>query len=188
MTDEVLRLYVQRYIEAQPTPEVEFTWQGGEPTLLGLDFFQRAVLYQRQFAGNKVIRNTLQTNGTLLNDDWCAFLARERFMVGISLDGPRFVHDLYRPDKRGRSSFDDVMHGLELLKQHGVDFNVLVTVARDVARFPLKSIDSSSLRAFVIFSSTPWWNASPVPHRSVWVCISLSRRNCACTWCRSPRW
>ena len=138
MTDEVLRLYVQRYIEAQPTPEVEFTWQGGEPTLLGLDFFQRAVLYQRQFAGNKVIRNTLQTNGTLLSDDWCAFLTRERFMVGISLDGPRFVHDLYRPDKRGHSSFDDVMHGLELLKRHGVDFNVLVTVARDVARYPLE--------------------------------------------------
>lgn len=138
MSDEVLRAYVQGYIEAQPTPVVEFTWQGGEPTLLGLDFFQRAVAWQRQFAGSKTIRNTLQTNGTLLDDDWCAFLAREGFMVGISLDGPRFVHDLYRPDKRGRSSFDQVMGGLALLKLHGVAFNVLVTVARDVAHYPLE--------------------------------------------------
>lgn len=138
MSDDVLRLYVQRYIAAQPTPEVEFTWQGGEPTLLGLDFFQRAVAYQRQFAGNKVIRNTLQTNGTLLTEDWCAFLAREGFMVGISLDGPRHVHDLYRPDKRGRSSFDDVIRGIGLLKRYSVDFNVLVTVAREVARYPLE--------------------------------------------------
>ena len=138
MTDEVLRKYVQRYIEAQSTPEVEFTWQGGEPTLLGLDFFQRAIGYQRQFAGDKIIRNTLQTNGTLLDDDWCAFLAREGFTVGISLDGPPFVHDIYRPDKRGRSSFHEVMRGLGLLKRHGVAFNVLVTVAREVARYPLE--------------------------------------------------
>lgn len=138
MPDEVLRAYVQRYIEAQTSPEVEFTWQGGEPTLLGLEFFQRAVAYQRQFANGKIIRNTLQTNGTLLDHDWCAFLAREHFMVGLSLDGPRQVHDLYRPDKRGRSSFDDVMRGLGLLKQHGVEFNVLVTVARDVAKYPLE--------------------------------------------------
>lgn len=138
MPDDVLRLYVQRYIAAQSSPEVEFTWQGGEPTLLGLEFFQRALAYQRQFAGGKVIRNTLQTNGTLLDDNWCAFLAREKFMVGLSLDGPREVHDLYRPDKRGRSSFDDVMRGLGLLKQHGVEFNVLVTVAREVAHYPLE--------------------------------------------------
>ncbi|MNO18447.1 Anaerobic sulfatase-maturating enzyme [compost metagenome] len=138
MSDDVLRAYVQSYIAAQSSPEVEFTWQGGEPTLLGLDFFQRAVDYQRQFAAGKVIRNTLQTNGTLLDDEWCDFLARERFMVGLSLDGPRQVHDLYRPDKRGRSSFDDVMRGLALLKRHGVEFNVLVTVAREVAKYPLQ--------------------------------------------------
>ncbi|EJM63952.1 anaerobic sulfatase-maturating enzyme [Pseudomonas sp. GM49] len=138
MSDEVLRAYIQGYIAAQPSPEVEFTWQGGEPTLLGLDFFQRAVTCQREFGAGKVIRNTLQTNGTLLDDEWCAFLAREGFMVGLSLDGPREVHDLYRPDKRGRSSFDAVMAGLNLMKKHGVQFNVLVTVARDVANHPLE--------------------------------------------------
>lgn len=138
MSDETLREYVKRYIAAQPAPEVEFTWQGGEPTLMGLAFFERAVALQREFANGKVIRNTLQTNGTLLDDTWCAFLAREGFLVGLSLDGPREVHERYRPDKQGRSSFDDVMRGLAYLKRHRVKFNVLVTVARESARYPLE--------------------------------------------------
>ncbi|HET8883796.1 MAG TPA: anaerobic sulfatase maturase [Solimonas sp.] len=137
MSDETLRAYVRSYIAAQNTPEVEFTWQGGEPTLMGLDFFELAVRLQREFANGKTIRNTLQTNGTLLDDDWCAFLARENFTVGISLDGPRALHDLHRYDKRGRSSFDDVMRGLALLRKHDVAFNVLVTVSREVSRQPL---------------------------------------------------
>ncbi|WP_342119413.1 anaerobic sulfatase maturase [Pseudoduganella sp. OTU4001] len=130
MDDEVLRAYVQRYIEGQPSPEVEFTWQGGEPTLMGLDFFRRAVALQRQYAGGKVIRNSLQTNGTLLDEEWVAFLAAERFTVGISIDGPREIHEAQRPDKQGRSSFDDAMRGLRLLRDAGVEFNVLVTVTR----------------------------------------------------------
>lgn len=138
MPDEVLRAYVQRYIAAQPTPEVEFVWQGGEPLLMGLDFFRQAVAYQREFAGGKQIRNTLQTNGTLIDKAWAAFLREEDFMVGLSLDGPRHVHDLYRLDKRGRSSFDDVMHGMRLLLEHEVRVNVLVTVARDVASHALE--------------------------------------------------
>src|SRR3990167_6826123 len=130
MSDEVLRAYVQGYIAAQPTPEVEFTWQGGEPTLLGVEFFQRAVRYQRELAGGKTIRNSLQTNGTLLDEQWCQFLAAEDFTVGFSIDGPQAIHDLHRPDKQGRSSFDSVMTGLQLLRQHRVQFNVLVTVSR----------------------------------------------------------
>lgn len=133
MPDEVLRAYVQRYIAAQPTPEVEFVWQGGEPMLMGLEFFRRAVDYQREFANGKVIRNTLQTNGTLVDHEWAAFLREEDFSVGLSLDGPRDVHDLYRLDKRGRSSFDDVLRGLRLLLAQEVKVNVLVTVAREVA-------------------------------------------------------
>lgn len=133
MPDDVLRSYVRRYIEAQSTPEVEFTWQGGEPTLLGLDFFRRAVAFQRQYAGGKTIRNSLQTNGTLLDADWCRFLAEEGFTVGISIDGPRDLHDAQRPAKQGRASFDQAMHGLGLLRHFGVDFNVLVTVTRESA-------------------------------------------------------
>ncbi|CAE6851443.1 Anaerobic sulfatase-maturating enzyme [Paraburkholderia nemoris] len=138
MSDEVLRAYITSYVAAQTTPVVEFTWQGGEPTLLGLEFFERAVSLQREIGSDKTIRNTLQTNGTLLDDAWCAFLAREGFTVGISLDGPREVHDLYRQDKRGRPSFDDTLRGLRLLLQHGVAVNVLVTVAREVAKYPLE--------------------------------------------------
>jgi uncharacterized protein len=137
MSDEVLRAYVARYIAAQATPEVEFTWQGGEPMLMGLEFFERAVALQREYAGDKVIRNTLQTNGTLIDEAWCEFLHREGFTVGLSLDGPRQVHDLYRPDKSGGSSFDDVMRGLRMLLRHDIPFNVLVTVAKETAKYPL---------------------------------------------------
>jgi len=129
MSDAMLEAYVQRYIEAQATPEVEFTWQGGEPTLMGLEFFERAVALQRRHANGKTIRNTLQTNGTLLDDAWCEFLGRERFLVGLSIDGPRTLHDAARPDKRGRGSFDDVLAALKRLQRHGVELNVLVTVS-----------------------------------------------------------
>ncbi|MFM0340800.1 anaerobic sulfatase maturase [Paraburkholderia fungorum] len=138
MSDEVLEAYVQRYIAAQSAPEVEFTWQGGEPTLLGLEFFERAVALQRKFSQGKLIRNTLQTNGTLLDDEWGAFLRRERFLVGVSLDGPRALNDVARPDKRGASSYDDTVRGLAVLARHGVDFNVLVTVSSANVHQPLE--------------------------------------------------
>ena len=96
MSDEVLSAFVSDYIASQPTPEVEFVWQGGEPTLMGLDFFKKVVHEQKPFARKKIIRNSLQTNGTLLTDKWCAFLKKNNFMVGISLDGPQDIHDTYR--------------------------------------------------------------------------------------------
>jgi uncharacterized protein len=138
MPDEVLEAYVRNYVASQPTPVVEFTWQGGEPTLMGLEFFERAMAFQRKHADGKEIRNTLQTNATLINEDWARFLARERFLVGISLDGPQELHDLHRMDKQGRSSFADTLRGLRLLQQHHVEFNVLVTISSDVAAQPLQ--------------------------------------------------
>lgn len=138
MSDEVLRAYVAQNIANESGPEVLFTWQGGEPMLRGLDFYRRAVAVQRELAGGKTIRNTLQTNGTLLDEAWCDFLAGAGFMVGISLDGPRALHDAGRVDKQGRPTFDAVMRGLALLKQYRIDFNVLVTVTEQVARQPLQ--------------------------------------------------
>lgn len=129
MSDPVLEAYVKRYIGAVAAPEVEFTWQGGEPTLMGVEFFERALALQRQYANGKQIRNTLQTNGTLLDDGWGAFLKRENFLVGVSLDGPPALNDLSRPDKHGRSSYADTVRGLAVLARHAVDFNVLVTVS-----------------------------------------------------------
>ncbi len=138
MSDAVLSAFIANYVNSQPTPEVEFVWQGGEPTLLGVDFFRRVVAIQKGFTRRKKITNALQTNGTLLTDDWCAFLRKHEFTVGLSLDGPREIHDRYRRDRAGRGTFDAVMRGLGLLKKHGVAFNVLACVARETARHPLE--------------------------------------------------
>jgi uncharacterized protein len=134
MSDDVLSAFITNYITSQPTPVVEFVWQGGEPTLLGIDFFNRVVELQKPFAGTKSITNSLQTNGILLTDEWCVFLSRNGFMVGISIDGPKDVHDRYRHDREGKGTFDKVMCGLRLLQKHKVEYNVLTAVARETAR------------------------------------------------------
>lgn len=133
MSERVLQAFIANYVAAQPTPVVEFVWQGGEPTLLGVEFFRRVVELQKPFRAEKVISNSLQTNGTLLDDEWGRFLKQNHFMVGISLDGPEDVHDRYRKDRRGRGSFGQVMGGLKVLQRHGVEYNVLTCVARDTA-------------------------------------------------------
>jgi uncharacterized protein len=138
MSDKVLSAFITNYITSQPTPVVEFVWQGGEPTLLGIDFFKRVIELQKPFAGQKTITNSLQTNGTLLTDEWCSFLKKNNFMVGISLDGPKEVHDRYRRDRKGMGSFDQVMRGLRLLQKYKVEYNVLACVARDTAKKPLE--------------------------------------------------
>jgi uncharacterized protein len=136
MPDRVLNAFIAAYISSQPTPVVEFVWQGGEPTLLGIDFFRRLVDLQKPFAKQKTITNSLQTNGTLLTDQWCQFLKKHNFMVGISLDGPKEIHDRYRKDRKDNGTFSQVMHGLKLLQKHKVEYNVLACVARDTAKRP----------------------------------------------------
>jgi len=138
MSDDVLRAFIAGYITSQPTPAVEFVWQGGEPVLLGLDFFRRVVELQKPFSGTKTITNSLQTNGTLLSDEWCAFLRKHNFLVGVSIDGPKEIHDRYRKDRKGKGSFDRAMTGLKLLQKHGVEYNVLAVVARETARAPFE--------------------------------------------------
>jgi uncharacterized protein len=139
MSDETLEAFVRQYISAQRAPEVNFTWQGGEPTLMGLNFFRRVVELQKQYARPGMhISNALQTNGTLLDDEWCTFLKENAFLVGISLDGPAEVHDAYRRDKGGVPTFTRVMKGVELLKKHGVDFNVLTCVSSANVEQPLR--------------------------------------------------
>lgn len=138
MPDAVLSAFIRNYVESQPAPEVEFVWQGGEPTLLGIDFFHRVVALQQPFASSKKISNSLQTNGTLLDDEWCRFLKKHDFMVGISLDGPQTIHDRYRHDRKGQGSFTHTMRGLRLLQQHGVEYNVMASVARETASQPLE--------------------------------------------------
>ncbi|QRN83898.1 anaerobic sulfatase maturase [Chloroflexota bacterium] len=129
MPDALLEDFTRQYIQAQHVPQVTFVWQGGEPTLAGLDFFQKAVDLQNQYARpGMVIENAIQTNGTLLTDEWCRFFKENHFLVGISIDGPPELHNVYRKDKAGKGSSDRVLAGLALLKEHGVDYNILCTV------------------------------------------------------------
>ena len=139
MTDETLESYTCQYIQSQHTSEVNFAWQGGEPTLMGLDFFRKAVAYQKKYARPGMrIENALQTNGTLLDNAWCQFFAENRFLIGISLDGSHEVHDLYRRDKGRSPTFDRVLLSIDLLKKHGVPFNILTCVSAANVYQPLK--------------------------------------------------
>lgn len=135
---DTLESYIQQYIAAQPYDDVHFAWQGGEPTLLGVDFFRTVVALQEQYADGKSIHNAFQTNGTLLDDEWGAFLAEHRFLVGLSIDGPRELHDYYRVDKGNAPTFDRVMRGLMKLKEHQVDFNTLTVVNHHNSQYPLE--------------------------------------------------
>jgi uncharacterized protein len=138
MSPDVLDSFVRQYIEAQDAPEVTFAWQGGEPTLLGVEFFRRAVALQRQYAGGKVIHNAFQTNGVLLNDEWARFFAGHGFLIGLSIDGPEALHDHYRRDKGGHGTFARVMRGLESLRRNRVEFNTLTCVQRHNSTRPLE--------------------------------------------------
>jgi len=131
MSLSVLEEFTKQYIHSQPQGlrEIQFAWQGGEPTLLGVDFFRKAVELQKKYAPNGLkITNTFQTNGTLLNDEWGDFFHAESFLVGISIDGPQDIHDRFRFDSKEKGSFKRTMKGLEILKKHKVEFNTLTVV------------------------------------------------------------
>ena len=139
MSDNDLERFVINLIASQPEGvEVVFSWQGGEPTLLGIDFYRRAVELQRQHGAGRQIMNTFQTNGTFLDDEWCRFFAAERFLVGLSLDGPAEIHDHYRRYASGRPSHAKVMDALRRLQSHAVEFNLLSCVNRLSAVHPLE--------------------------------------------------
>jgi len=152
MPDDVLESYIRQYIEQQDVPEISFAWQGGEPTLLGVDYFRRIVELQKKHENEKKILNAIQTNGTLLDDEWGEFLKKNEFLVGLSIDGPPELHDAYRVDKRNRPSSEKVLRGLEILRKHGVEFNTLTVVNRHNSRKPaevyryLKEIGSSFIQ------------------------------------------
>ncbi len=129
MSEAMLEEYIRQYIAAQSVPEVTFAWQGGEPTLMGLDFYRKAIEFQKRYRKPGMrIQNAFQTNGTLLDDDWCQFFKQNDFLVGLSLDGPRDLHNAYRVDKGDQPTFERVMAALGLLKKQRVDFNILTCV------------------------------------------------------------
>ncbi len=139
MSDEVLEAYVRQVCEATTAPSVDFAWQGGEPTLAGLDFYRRVLEVQHRHAGGRVVRNSLQTNGTLINDEWAAFFAENQFLIGLSLDGPEPVHNTYRRNKAGAGAFEGAMRGLRALQKHGVQVNGLAVVGTHNCKLPLET-------------------------------------------------
>lgn len=139
MSDEVLESFIRQFIEGQDYPTLSVTWQGGEPTLLGLGFFRKVVALERKYCPQtKHIENVLQTNGTLLDDEWCRFLHDNEFLIGLSIDGPPSLHDKYRLDKHGEPTSGRVLHAAELFHKHGVEFNTLTVVNRTNAKHPLE--------------------------------------------------
>lgn len=160
MKEDVLEDFIRKYIEVSDK-HVFFTWQGGEPMLCGIDFYKKALELQQKYAGGKIIENAIQTNGTLINEEWCQFLKDNNFLVGISIDGPKEIHDIYRVDRHGNGSFDRVMHGIELLKQYKIEFNTLTCINRanynkglEVYKF-LKSIGSKYMQFSEVLETTP---------------------------------
>ncbi len=139
MSEEDLEVYIRQLIETHRSTEVTVAWQGGEPTLMGVDFYREAIEYQEQYKRpGMTFENTMQTNGTLLDDEWCEFLKENNFLIGISIDGPAHLHDAYRVDKGGKPTLENVIRGLRLLQEHGVEYNVLTTVNRTNADYPVE--------------------------------------------------
>ncbi len=128
MSDELLEIYIKQYIEGASQQNISFCWHGGEPLMAGRGFFEKAMALQRKYAADKTIENTLQTNGILVNSDWCKFFADNNFLIGLSLDGPEDIHDAFRRDCGGAPTFSRVMKTVEMFTQTGVDFNILATV------------------------------------------------------------
>lgn len=137
MSDELLEKFIKEYIGSQTMNDVLFTWHGGETLMRPLSFYKRAVELQKQYANGKHIDNCIQTNGTLLTDEWCRFFKENNWLVGISIDGPQEFHDEYRKNRQGRPSFVKVMHGIELLKKHCVEWNAMAVVNDYNADYPL---------------------------------------------------
>ncbi len=138
MSDEMLETFTKQYLESQTMQQVLFTWHGGEPLLRNIDFYKKALRLQEAYGWKLYIGNSLQTNGTLLNDEWCKFFKDNNFLIGISIDGPEHCHDRYRTKIDGKPSFKEVMRGINLLKKHNVDFNVMGVVNDYNADYPLE--------------------------------------------------
>ena len=178
MADETLESYIRQYITAQQVPEVTFTWQGGEPTLMGLDFYRRAAALQKKYRRpGQQIYNTLQTNGLQINDEWADFFRRNNFLIGVSLDGPEKLHDAYRVDKGGNPTHHKVLAGIETLKKGRVDFNILTCVHAangdyplDVYRFLRDTVGARFIQFIPIVeraNQTGFQEGEKVTHRSV---------------------
>lgn len=195
MSIDMLRDVVRSYIEANEVPEVMFNWHGGEPLVLGLDFYKKALEFEREFAGGKTVYNTIQTNGTLITPEWADFFAENKFLVGISLDGPQDVHDFFRKDKGGFPTFDRVMHGVRCLQDAGAEFNTMSTVNKrsegrglEVYQF-LKSIGSRYMQFMPVVEHVKYplaKNGKPDRSRRPYIVDPSTEGACISPWSIDP--
>ena len=151
MSEELLEKFIEEYINSQTMPQVLFTWHGGETLMRPLSFYKRAMELQKKYANGRTIDNCIQTNGTLLTDEWCRFFKENNWLVGVSIDGPQEFHDEYRKNKQGKPSFVKVMQGINLLKKHGVEWNGMAVVNDYNADYPLD-----------FYNLPPSWSALPL--------------------------
>lgn len=159
MSDKTLELFIRQYIASQPTKNVVFNWHGGEALLRPLSFYEKVISLEIKYGNGRDISNTIQTNGTLLTAEWCEFFKKYNWLVGVSIDGPAELHDTYRKDRNGKSSFDSVMNGIELLNRHFVDWNILATVNSANASYPDETY------SFLKSLGTPFIQFTPVVER-----------------------
>ena len=138
MSEELLEKFIEEYINSQTMPQVMFTWHGGETLMRPLSFYKKAMELQKKYARGRTIDNSIQTNGTMLTDEWCEFFCENNWLVGVSIDGPQEFHDEYRKNKQGKPSFVKVMQGINLLKKHGVEWNGMAVVNDYNADYPLE--------------------------------------------------
>ncbi len=198
ISDDTLENFIKQYIQQQNANEVVFSWQGGEPSLLGLDFFRKVVALQKKYAPAYVrCENDLQTNGTLLDDEWCKFLHDNNFLVGLSIDGPKHLHDAYRTYGNGKGSFDKVMESAKLLKKHDVRFATLTVVNKlnsgyplEVYRFLRDEVGSKQIQLIPIvescnFSTTApqYWNINSMPFENSPEANPAHPRSFLSEWC-----
>ncbi|MDR9827454.1 anaerobic sulfatase maturase [Vibrio sp. FNV 38] len=142
MSEQTLEVYIRQHIEAQKTNEVQFAWQGGEPTMLGIDFYKKVVELCEIYKGDKLIHHAFQTNGLVLDDEWCQFFKENNFLVGISIDGPEHLHDYYRKTRSNKGTYRKVIVAIELLKKYQIEFNTLTVVSAENAKHPLDVYNS----------------------------------------------
>jgi len=190
MQHDVLESFIKQFIQENDNTVINFAWQGGEPTLLGVDYFREIVALQKQYGEGKYIRNAFQTNGVLLNNEWAEFFLENDFLVGVSIDGPEEIHDSYRRDKEGNSTFLRVLHGIRELKDNGVSFNTLTTVHHANEKFPLaiyeflKEIGSTVMQFIPIVERKSNFSVS---HHAPLFSPNLSDASPVTAWSVDPR-
>ena len=185
MSDELLEKFIEEYINSQTMPQVLFTWHGGETLMRPLAFYKKAMELQKKYANGRTIDNCIQTNGTLLTDEWCEFFKENNWLVGVSIDGPQEFHDEYRKNKLGKPSFVKVMQGINLLKKHGVEWNAMAVVNDFNADYPLEFYNFFKEIGSQSYSSVLSWNVLPLIRTDATLPHWQIRRNLR-NWQTSP--